>query len=402
MLFREPALLARAWANAQRVAQVHSAVTPQHFTVGFIGLGNMGMPMALNLYKAGCDLVVFDTRIGELSLPSQRVTAASCPRQVAEHPGLSAIFTMLPATQHVQAVYEGPDGLLCASGGLGSPLLVDCSTVSPMYTRQLAALVHATPLRPDTVPLTPPAGGWHPPANPAAGAAAAVPPPAASSADSTSAADSSAPAGLSERAGAGAGAAGGGALLLDAPVSGGVPGATAASLTFMCGGSEEAMTAAKPLLNLMGKAALHCGTSGAGQAAKICNNLAMAVQMAAVSESLALGAALGLDVRQLSQVLNSSSGRCWSGDTYSPVPGVCTGTPAGRGYIGGFAAGLMVKDLRLAQEAAGSAGRNLPMGGTALQLYEQLMEEGGAPIDFSGIYKYVYCGPDPSGGQSTS
>merc|ERR1712039_1167866 len=180
-----------------------------------------------------------------------------------------------------------------------------------------------------------------------------------------------------------------GMSLVDAPVSGGTIGAEQATLTFMVGGSEEAFRAAEPILNLMGKKVVHCGDVGMGQAAKLCNNLVLGISMAAVCEGHALAERLGLDQKKLAEILNTSSGRCWSSDTYNPCPGVMEGVPSARGYTGGFAVDLMAKDLSLASSAATnlSPRLGLPMGSLALQLYSLMGSNGLGHKDFSSMHE---------------
>jgi 3-hydroxyisobutyrate dehydrogenase len=180
--------------------------------------------------------------------------------------------------------------------------------------------------------------------------------------------------------------------MIDAPVSGGVPGAQAATLTFMVGGHPQAVEAATPILNAMGKRIIHCGDHGAGQAAKLANNLVLAISMAAVSEGLALGMKLGLDPKLLTDIFNSSSARCWSSDVYNPCPGVMEGVPSSRGYQGGFATKLMVKDLGLAERAGEAVDAYLPMCRAARGLYKKTVDEkeDGANLDFSAIFQSAY------------
>eukprot|EP00878_Enallax_costatus_P002256 GHUV01002429.1.p1 GENE.GHUV01002429.1~~GHUV01002429.1.p1 ORF type:complete len:383 (+),score=120.34 GHUV01002429.1:261-1409(+) len=320
-------------------------------TIGFIGVGNMGRPMATNLIKAGLPVLVFDRNPAAVEhLINMGAKAASSPQEIAETPGVTAVISMLPSTEHVQDAYEGPQGLLRASGGLQPSLLIDSSTILPTYTKKLADRINSS------VQL---AGG----ARRVAGAA--------------------------------------GPVFVDAPVSGGVPGAVAGTLTFMCGGSALAVRAAKPLLQLMGKQIEHLGDAGSGQVAKICNNLAMAIEMAGVSEALALGAAQGLDPAKLSAVMNNSSAACWATKAYNPVPGVMPDVPAANSYQGGFGAALMSKDLRIALQLGVSSSQPLPMAEKAKQLYQQVVDQSGGPVDFGAIYKYVYRGkPSTMGGSS--
>lgn len=178
-------------------------------------------------------------------------------------------------------------------------------------------------------------------------------------------------------------------LMIDAPVSGGVGGAEAGTLTFMVGGPEEAFNGAKPILDLMGKNVVHCGDSGMGQVAKICNNLILAISMAGVSEAMLLGTSLGMDPSKLAQIINASSGRCWSSDTYNPYPGVMPNVPSSRDYEGGFACDLMLKDVGLAVSAAESIKSPLPLGELTQQLYKAMSESGMGKKDFSGVLKHL-------------
>jgi 3-hydroxyisobutyrate dehydrogenase len=176
---------------------------------------------------------------------------------------------------------------------------------------------------------------------------------------------------------------------LDAPVSGGVGGAKAATLTFMAGGSPEAFARAEPILSQMGKRVVHCGAAGAGQAAKICNNMILGISMIGVAEAFVLGEKLGLSHQALFDVASTASGQCWSLTTYCPVPGPVPTSPANNGYKPGFAAALMLKDLRLAQEAALSSGATTPLGAEAAQLYALFNAAGHDGDDFSGIINFI-------------
>jgi 3-hydroxyisobutyrate dehydrogenase len=176
---------------------------------------------------------------------------------------------------------------------------------------------------------------------------------------------------------------------IDAPVSGGTGGAKGATLTFMCGGEDFAFAAAKPVLENMGKKVVHCGKAGAGQAAKICNNMILGISMIGVSEAFALGEKLGLSHQALFDVASTSSGQCWSLTTYCPVPGPVPASPANNEYKPGFAAALMLKDLRLSQEAAKAAGAATPLGAHAESIYDAFEKAGHGGVDFSGIIKHV-------------
>lgn len=190
-----------------------------------------------------------------------------------------------------------------------------------------------------------------------------------------------------------------GITLVDAPVSGGTIGAEQATLTFMVGGPDDGFHSAKAILGHMGKKVVHCGDVGMGQAAKLCNNLVLGITMAAVCEGHALADRLGLDQKMLAEILNTSSARCWSSDTYNPCPGVMDGVPSSRGYTGGFACDLMLKDLGLATNAAFNSQPKLglPMAGLALQLYSQMSARGGSQKDFSGLYEHIVGAQKSSG-----
>ncbi|MCJ7420685.1 3-hydroxyisobutyrate dehydrogenase [Sphingomicrobium astaxanthinifaciens] len=180
-----------------------------------------------------------------------------------------------------------------------------------------------------------------------------------------------------------------GLTMVDAPVSGGIAAADAGTLTFMVGGSADGFESARPILEKMGKAVIHAGDAGAGQAAKICNNMLLGATMAATCETFALAQKLGLDPQVFYDISSKASGQSWSMTSYCPVPGVGPETPADRGYQGGFAAALMLKDLKLAMEAADKAGAYTPMGGEAEELYQRFVDLGGAATDFSGLIKMI-------------
>ncbi|MBP0578319.1 3-hydroxyisobutyrate dehydrogenase [Labrys sp. LIt4] len=286
--------------------------------IGFIGLGNMGGPMAANLVKAGHEVRGFD--LSQASLDSARadgVTIASSAAEAVKE--ADAVVTMLPAGAHVLKVWSElaslvPDGTL----------LIDSSTIDVDSARKAHDIAAARKL-------------------------AAV----------------------------------------DAPVSGGVGGAKAGTLTFMVGGTGEAFARAEPLLNVMGKRVVHCGTPGAGQAAKICNNMILGISMIGVCEAFALGEKLGLSQQALYDVASTSSGQCWSLTSYCPVPGPVPTSPANNDYKPGFAAALMLKDLKLAQAAANAVGANTPLGAEAAQLYSLFDGLGHGTEDFSAIIRLL-------------
>jgi 3-hydroxyisobutyrate dehydrogenase len=286
--------------------------------VAFIGLGNMGAPMAANLVKAGHAVRGFDlVEAAKQAAAGAGVTIARSGREAVH--GADAVVTMLPAGKHVIAAHA--EFLDAAPKGA---LVIDCSTIDVDSAKR----AHE------------------------AGAAA-------------------------------------GALTLDAPVSGGVGGATAGTLTFMCGGSPEAFARAKPILEAMGKRIVHCGGAGAGQAAKICNNMILGATMIVTCEAFALAEKLGLEAQALFDVASTASGQSWSLTSYCPVPGPVPASPANRGYKPGFAASLMLKDLKLAQEAAASAGAATPLGAEAAQLYALFVAAGHGGDDFSGVINFL-------------
>jgi 3-hydroxyisobutyrate dehydrogenase len=289
--------------------------------IGFIGLGNMGLPMALNLLKAGHQVDGFDIS-GEAvdELVAGGGARAESPKGAAGQGDV--IITMLPAGQQVREVYLGADGIVANARPGG--LLIDSSTIDVETARRVAEAADAR-----------------------------------------------------------------GVAMLDAPVSGGIAGAHAATLTFMVGGSEAAFGRARPLLEAMGKTIVHAGGSGNGQAAKICNNMILGVSMIAVCEAFVLAEKLGLDAQKLFDISSKSSGQCWSLTSYCPVPGPVPASPANRDYQAGFTAAMMLKDLRLAQDAAGAAGAATPLGAEATAVYERYCGHGEAQRDFSGIIRFL-------------
>lgn len=283
-------------------------------TIGFIGLGNMGGPMAGNLVKNGHTVKGFDLVSANLEAAATRgvAIAKSAADAVAD---VDVVVTMLPAGKHVISVYG--DVLKAARPGT---LFIDSSTIDVASARSAHTLAAEHKM-----------------------------------------------------------------LALDAPVSGGVGGAEAATLTFMAGGADDAFAKAKPIIEAMAKRVVHCGGAGAGQAAKICNNMILGISMIAVSEAFVLAEKLGLDKQALFDVASTSSGQCWAMTSYCPVPGPVPASPANNGYKPGFASALMLKDLMLAQEAAQSAGASTPLGAAAAQLYRMHNSSGDGGADFSGI-----------------
>ncbi len=288
--------------------------------IAFIGLGNMGAPMAGNLVKKGHEVVGFDLQQANLEAAAQRgvQAVASAADAVA---GADAVITMLPAGKDTIAVYAKSGILEKARKGT---VFIDCSTIDVASAR--AAHVLATNA---------------------------------------------------------------GMLSLDSPVSGGVGGAEGATLTLMAGGTAAAFEKARPFLECVGKKVVYCGDAGAGQAAKICNNMILGISMIGVSEAFVLAEKLGLSHAALFDVASTSSGQCWSLTSYCPVPGPVPASPANNAYKPGFASALMSKDLKLAQEAAAVSGASTPMGALAAQLFALHNAHGASGDDFSSIVKLI-------------
>jgi 3-hydroxyisobutyrate dehydrogenase len=289
--------------------------------IGFIGLGNMGLPMAKNLVAAGHDVTGFDLSDAAKSalVAAGGASADTIAAAVAE---AEIIVSMLPAGKHVSAVYTEAEGVL-AQGDAGA-LLIDSSTIDVDTARVVSAQAEAA-----------------------------------------------------------------GFTMVDAPVSGGVGGAAAGTLTFMVGGTEEGFAAAKPYLDIMGQNIFHAGGSGNGQVAKICNNMLLGISMIGTAEAFMLGEKLGLDAQTFFDISSTASGQCWSMTSYCPAPGPVPTSPANNDYQPGFTAAMMLKDLLLSQEAAGSAAAATPMGQRATELYTQMADAGDADMDFSGIMQML-------------
>ena len=287
-------------------------------TIGFIGLGNMGLPMASNLVKAGHEVLGFDTspEILEAANAEKIITCLTASDAAAE---AEVLITMLPNGKILLSVME--EVLSITPKGA---LLIDCSTVDVDSAKTFHAQARA--------------------------------------------------AGLGS---------------IDCPVSGGIGGATAGTLTFMIGGSQEDCKRAEPYLDIMGSKQVLCGGGGAGQAAKICNNMLLATTMIGVGEAFSLGKKLGLEPQALYDVMSTSSGYCWSINAYCPVPGAGPQSPADNDYKPGFASSLMIKDAGLAQIAADTSGQATPMGSKALELYKEFAAQSEEDMDFSGIITWL-------------
>ena len=285
--------------------------------IGFIGLGNMGGPMASNLLKAGHSIRAFDLVDSALQAIAQE-GGESCDSAIAAVDGVDTVISMLPASEHVENLYLGDKGLLTAISP--GTLVIDSSTIAPASSRKISA----------------------------------------------AAAEKNIP-------------------MLDAPVSGGVGGAVGGTLTFIVGGESEVFNQAKPVLEDMGKNIFHAGAPGAGQVAKICNNMLLSVLMTGTAETLQLGVDHGMDPVVLSEIMRKSSGGNWALEVYNPYPGVMDGVPASNNYEGGFLVDLMIKDLGLALDASVDTGSAAPMGTLARNLYIDHQKRGNGRKDFSSI-----------------
>lgn len=288
--------------------------------IGFIGLGNMGLPMAGNLVKAGHDVSGFDIIPANLQAAASHgiMTEASLE---AVSSSRDVVITMLPSGKETLQVYANSGALSSADPGT---VFIDCSTIDVASARKAHEL-----------------------------------------------------------------AATAGQKSLDSPVSGGVAGAEAGTLTLMAGGSREAFDTAEPILKGVGKKVVHCGEEGAGQATKICNNMILGISMIGVSEAFVLAEKLGLSHQALFDVASTSSGQCWSLTSYCPVPNMVESSPANNEYKPGFAAALMLKDLKLSQQAAATTGTATALGAHACDIYEKFAKEGHAGADFSGVINFV-------------
>ncbi|RGE45321.1 3-hydroxyisobutyrate dehydrogenase [Comamonas testosteroni] len=292
--------------------------------IAFIGLGNMGAPMAINLVKAGHSVKAFDLSADALArVKAEGGQIASSAQDAAT--GAEVVISMLPASQHVEGLYLGKDGQagLLTHINKGA-LIIDSSTIAATSSQKVAQ------------------------------AAAAA-----------------------------------GIGFIDAPVSGGTGGAIAGTLTFMVGGSDADLERARPVLEKMGANIFHAGAVGAGQTAKICNNMLLGILMIGTSEAIALGVANGLDPKVLSEIMRRSSGGNWALEKYNPFPGVHENAPASKGYAGGFGTDLMLKDLGLAQENAMSVKASTPLGGLARAIYAAHSIAGHGPQDFSSVIKML-------------
>jgi 3-hydroxyisobutyrate dehydrogenase len=294
-------------------------------TIGFIGLGNMGAPMAANLVKAGHGVTGYDVNPAALqALAAAGGKTAASASEAAK--GADVVITMLPAGEQVREVWLHRGGLIeaVANAKNAKPLLIDCSTIDVDSARAVTA------------------------------AAAAA-----------------------------------GLAMLDAPVSGGTIGAQNATLTFMVGGTEDAFARGQPILAAMGKNIFHAGGPGAGQAVKICNNMMLAINMVGVAEGFLLAQKLGLDWAKLHQICSTASANSWALSSYCPAPGPVPAAPSNRDYAPGFMTQLMVKDVKLSQVAAEATGSPTPLAAMALSFYEKAAAACDAARDFSVVFRWL-------------
>ncbi|MGO1117212.1 3-hydroxyisobutyrate dehydrogenase [Rhodovibrionaceae bacterium A322] len=289
--------------------------------VGFIGLGNMGGPMAANLVKAGHSVKGFDLSAQAIELAKEAgieiVDSAS-----AAAVEVDVVFSMLPAGPHVRSVFMGEGGVIDTARA--GTIMIDSSTIDVESARAVISAAEAA-----------------------------------------------------------------GHMMVDAPVSGGVAGAAAGTLTMMVGGSDAAFAAAEPFLSIVGGKVVHAGGAGNGQVAKVCNNMILGISMVGISEAFALGEKLGLDAQKLFDISSTASGSCWAMMNHNPVPGIVETAAANNDYQPGFAASMMLKDLKLSQEAANVAGAATPLGAQAAALYSIFNGQGQGDLDYSAIYKMI-------------
>ncbi len=289
--------------------------------VGFIGLGHMGKPMALNLLKAGFDLQIYDV-VPHLILPLTEKGAKQAPSIQAMASEVDIIITSVQTSEQVHDICLNPAGIF--PHAKPDLLYIDCSSIDIRITKLLHAEAEKIPI-----------------------------------------------------------------AMLDAPVSGGVAGAEAGSLTIMVGGHEKDFLRAQTIFQALGKKIVHAGSAGHGQAAKICNNLLLAISMIGVSEAFCLAKRLGLDQKKFFEISSNASGQCWSMTSYCPVPGILEKVPANNHYQPGFNAKMMLKDLRLADHAAEDVEALIPLGTVAMELYELFVNQGSGDLDFSGIIQLI-------------
>ena len=290
--------------------------------IAFIGVGNMGNPMAENLLKSGKRIRVFDTsnKMIELAKTKGLNTVESIETLINDK--ISTVITMLPEGKHSKEIYLGDNGIINKVSK--DCLLIDCSTIDIETSKEIGKVAKNK-----------------------------------------------------------------GIMMVDAPVSGGVMGAKKATLNIMVGGPKEAFERALPILKVMGKNIYHAGDIGSGNGAKICNNMALGISMIAASESLMLAKRLNIDIKKVHEIMKNASGNSWPISVYPPLPGLIDGAPSNNNYRPGFSAGMMNKDLKLANECAKSVNAQTPLGKMALEIYNQFCKEGNDSKDFSAISKVI-------------
>ncbi len=290
--------------------------------IAFIGVGNMGNPMAVNLLKAGNNIKVFDVskKMLEKAREKNLETKDSIEDLISKE--ISAVITMLPEGKHSKEIYLGDNGIINKVSK--NCILIDCSTIDMQTSKEIGKVANDQ-----------------------------------------------------------------GIMMVDAPVSGGVMGAQKASLNIMVGGSKDSFDRALPILKVMGKNIYHAGEIGSGNGAKICNNMSLGITMIAASESLMLAKRLNIDIKKVHEIMKNASGNSWPISVYPPLPGLIDGTPSNNNYKPGFSAGMMNKDLKLANECATNVNANTPLGKMALDIYSKFCKEGNETKDFSAISKVI-------------
>ena len=290
--------------------------------IAFIGVGNMGNPMAENLLKSGKRIRVFDTSNKMIELAKKKGLNTVESIETLINDKISTVITMLPEGKHSKEIYLGDNGIINKVSK--DCLLIDCSTIDIETSKEIGKVAKNK-----------------------------------------------------------------GIMMIDAPVSGGVMGAQKATLNIMVGGSKEAFERALPILKVMGKNIYHAGDIGSGNGAKICNNMALGIAMIAASESLMLAKRLNIDIKKVHEIMKNASGNSWPISVYPPLPGLIDGAPSNNNYRPGFSAGMMNKDLKLANDCAKSVNAETPLGKMALEIYDQFCKEGNDTKDFSAISKVI-------------
>ena len=290
--------------------------------IAFIGVGNMGLPMAENLMKSGKKIRVFDVSKKTIKIAKEKKLDVVENLNELVTTDVTTVITMLPEGKHSKEVFLGDNGIIKKVSK--NCLLIDCSTIDIQTSKEIGKIATEKGIK-----------------------------------------------------------------MIDAPVSGGVMGAQKATLNIMVGGTKEAFDLALPLLKIMGKNIFHAGELGSGNGAKICNNMSLGITMIAASESLMLAKRLNIDIKKVHEIMKNASGNSWPISVYPPLPGLIEGTPSSNNYRPGFSAGMMNKDLKLANDCAKSVNADTPLGKLALEIYEKFCKEGNDAKDFSAISKEI-------------